>query len=142
MIRRSLLPRSTKPIARNVRPKARRSKPRRGPMRNPDYLAFLRERRCVVCLIEQNGYGITKGDEAWCGRFGCGRVEAAHGPVNGMRSKGPDDGALPLGARHHREQHAIGWPAFEAKYGFSREKEAVAHRALYLIDRENGLDVP
>lgn len=66
---------------------------------------------------------------------GCGRVDPAHGPVNGMSSKGADSGAIPLGRGHHDEQHAIGWDAFEAKYGFSRETEAKVHYRAYELAR-------
>ena len=63
-------------------------------------------------------------------------IDPAHGPVNGRSSKGPDNEAIPLCSHHHEEQHRVGWPAFEAKYGFSREKEAAAHYAAYLLVRE------
>ena len=59
--------------------------------------------------------------------------DPAHGPVNGRGSKGPDNEAIPLCRYHHEEQHRLGWPAFESKYGFSREKEAAAHYAAFLL---------
>lgn len=52
-----------------------------------------------------------------------------------MSSKGADSGAIPLGRGHHDEQHAIGWDAFEAKYGFSRETEAKVHYRAYELAR-------
>lgn len=119
MIRRSKpLARSTKPIPR------RRTKPRRGPMRDREYLAFLRgECKCAVGLR--------------CTCFArVGGCEAAHGPVNGMRSKGPDNEAIPLCPSHHREQHGIGLAAFEVKYGFDWKMEAAAHYKTYLIWKE------
>jgi hypothetical protein len=114
---------------------SRRSKPRRVPVdRNPDYLAFLRyECRCVVCEIIRRR---TPRSARWV-RIVLPQCDAAHGPVNGMGSKGPDTGAIPLCRAHHAEQHHIGWPAFCAKYELDREKEAKAHHALYLLHKEH-----
>lgn len=53
--------------------------------------------------------------------FGCeGRMEAAHVDYagdKGMATKVSDCHALPMCAKHHREQHQIGWPSFERRYG-------------------------
>ena len=118
--------RSTKPIARNVRPKPRRATPRRVSVdRNPAYLDFLRT--YAKCSVSHPVHRTVS----------LGRCDPAHGPVNGMGSKGPDSGAIPLCRLHHEEQHRLGWPAFEAKYGIDREKEAAAFHALYLIWRES-----
>ena len=62
--------------------------------------------------------------------------DPAHGPVNGKGSKGPDNEALPLCRVHHAEQHRVGWPAFEARYGFSREGEAAVWWLAWKIYRE------
>ena len=43
--------------------------------------------------------------------------DPAHGPVNGSRSKGGDDGAISLCRFHHQESHQIGQKAFCEKYG-------------------------
>jgi hypothetical protein len=119
-----------KPRVRPIRPGA----PRRGPVgtdmerwRNPDYLAYLRrECRCVVCWIEH-----------WETVRNC---EASHGPVNGMRSKGPDAEAIPLcnawARGHHGQQHKLGWPEFERKYRFSREQVAKDHFEAFLKWKE------
>lgn len=126
--------RRTGPISRLTPPKKRRSKPRRvGVERNPGYLAWLRERFCVACVALRGE--ATRWEKLPKPVPVCS--DPAHGPVNGMRSKGPDSGAIPLCRHHHIEQHQIGWPAFQAKYGFSREKEAAAHLALYLIVRDS-----
>jgi hypothetical protein len=113
-IKRSPLP------ARTSGPPRKRAKPRRvSVLRDRGYLNWLRyEARCVVC-------------KNWC--FCCDSCEPAHGPVNGRGSKGPDNEAIPLCRYHHEEQHRLGWPAFESKYGFSREKEAAAHYAAFLL---------
>lgn len=117
MIRRSQpLKRSTKPIPR------KRKKARRGPMRDPGYLRFLRAQLCQISYqwIE-NRYCETPRP-----------VQAAHGPVNGMGSKGPDSEAIALCPAHHTEQHRIGWRAFERKYYFSRAEKARLWYAAYL----------
>ena len=135
MIRHCPLKRSMKPIPR------KRAKPRRGPLRDPGYLAFLREEgKCQCCLvfIREAGYcGLTPGSEvALRPAMIAGLCDPAHGPVNGRGSKGPDNGALPLCRVHHKEQHLIGWPAFEAKYGFNREGEAAAWYKAYQVWKE------
>jgi hypothetical protein len=90
-------------------------------MRDPGYLKWLRSLRCRAM---------------WAGlHVSDARVEAAHGPVNGMSQKGPDNEAIPLCVLHHRMQHKIGWPAFEAKYGFSRAEEAKRLYAEYLATK-------
>lgn len=66
-----------------------------------------------------------------------GLCDPAHGPVNGMRSKGPDNEAIPLCRVHHKEQTRIGWQAFEARYGFIRAHEAAAWYQAYLIWKEH-----
>lgn len=97
----------------------RRSKPRRTKQhRDRDYLDWLKERMCAVCLF-------------------IGPCDPAHGPVAGTRLKGPDKESIPLCRPHHDEQHALTWPVFEVKYGFSREREAAAHYAVYLLSKEN-----
>lgn len=60
---------------------------------------------------------------------GCdGKVEAAHvrtGTDGGMSEKPSDWWQVPMCARHHREQHQIGEPAFERKYGVDMKREAL-----------------
>ena len=144
MIRRNPIKRS--PLKRGlVAVSRKRAKPRRGPMRDPGYLVWLRERACVACITAPARLGflpaltkhvlehtvLTDGSRA----FVC---DPAHGPVNGRGSKGSDHGAIPLCRHHHDEQHRVGWPAFEARYGFSREKEAATHYAAYLLVRDAG----
>ena len=125
-----MIRRSTKPIARNVRPKAKPTGKRRVSVtRCPKYLAWLKGRRCVACYQEVRGEApITVA--SWI-------IDAAHGPVNGGSSKGPDDGAISLCRFHHQEQHLMGWTAFQVMYGFSRATEAKAHYTAYLLTREN-----
>ena len=110
----------------------KRAKPRRvSVLRDRGYLDWLSaECLCVACVLLKMIYRDRK-----CAS-GSGPVDPAHGPVNGMRSKGPDDGAIPLCRQHHTEQHEIGWEAFETKYGFSREAEAKTHFAAFQFARE------
>jgi hypothetical protein len=99
----------------------RRSRPRRGPAgippdewRNPPFRRFLTIwGRCAVCLA--------------------GGCDPAHGPVNGGSSKGPDCECIPLCPLHHAEQHAIGWPAFEALHEINRLLIAVRWWAMFQI---------
>ena len=53
------------------------------PVRNPQYLAWIRSLPCVVC-------GITRG------------IEAAHTGPHGLGQKSPDTSAIPLCVKHHR----------------------------------------
>lgn len=127
MIRRTPLKRSTKPIPR------RRAKPRRGPLRDPGYLAFLREEgKCIACMMRL-GETYVRGTLKLIRPGNC---DPAHGPVNGMRSKGPDNEAMPLCRQHHEEQTSLGWPGFEAEYGFDRAREADAWYKAYEIWKE------
>lgn len=114
MIRRTPLQRSRKPIPRK-KAKARRV----SVFRDPAYLKFLRDEcACVVCHDTRL------------------RCDAAHGPVNGMGSKGPDNEAVPLCRRHHQEQHQIGWLPFLHLYQVNWIWEAAAHYERYLTCKE------
>ena len=126
--RRTPLKRSALP-ARTKRPNAKRAKPRRvSVLRDREYLDWLRERRCVACA------SMSRDPRGWIHPWkGC---DPAHGPVNGRGSKGPDNEAIPLCRHHHDEQHRVGWPAVEAKYGFKRRAEAKAHWAAFLLTGE------
>jgi hypothetical protein len=84
-------------------------------VRDRGYLDSLVSLRCVVCLNPEPDQG----------------CDPAHGPVIGAGSKGGDDGAISLCRTHHREQHQIGWPAFETKYGIDRAAISSANYARY-----------
>jgi hypothetical protein len=74
-----------------------------------------------------------------CDQLGRGfiyRCDPMHGPPNGRSQKGPDAGCIPGCRSHHEEQTRIGWPAFEEKYGFIREKEAATWWTAFLIWKE------
>ena len=121
MIRRTPLKRGPAPVRRTAVRKKRATSRRVSVLRDPEYLAFLRERSCVACCI------LTRLAT---------RIDAAHGPVNGRGSKGPDDQAIPLCRRHHQLQHAMGWPRFEKEYGFSREQAAAAHWTAFQLTKD------
>ena len=58
-----------------------------------------------------------------------GNVEAAHvrtGTDGSMGKKPSDCWAIPLCQTHHREQHQIGEPAFERKYGIQMKAIAAS----------------
>lgn len=122
----------------------KRAKPRRGPLRDPGYLAFLREEGdCVVCRILTRqwadrmralGTDVTQLSPRSLLNRAC---DPAHGPVNGMRSKGPDNEALPLCRIHHEEQTSSTHALFAAKYGFEWQIEATGWFAAYQIWKEH-----
>lgn len=94
----------------------RRSKPRRvAVVREPEYLAFLREEgRCPVCLT----HGAPYMKRVWTQI-----IDPAHGKVNGYGSKGSDLEAIPLCRLHHDEMEKLRWPKFCAKYKLDRQRE-------------------
>jgi hypothetical protein len=98
--------------------KKRRSKTRRGPLRDAKYRRWLTAERCAV---SQN---------LLTGRFCDPMCDAAHTENNGMASKGPDFSCAPLCRSHHAEYDA-GREAFETKYGIDMKKVAAEHWARY-----------
>jgi hypothetical protein len=115
------LPARKTPLKRTGRPRAKRPGPSRrvSVVRDRGYLNELVSLRCVVCLNPEPDQG----------------CDPAHGPVNGAGSKGGDDGAISLCRTHHREQHAIGWPAFEEKYIIDRAGIAAELYQRYKTDK-------
>lgn len=117
---------------RRIRPRRRL---RRGPAdiplsewRNAAYRRFLvAAGRCVACVA----FFYRTVGAIWPEEGGC---DPAHGPVNGLSSKGPDSGCVPLCPMHHAEMHRTpgGWPAFERLYGFSRVEQARIWWAAFL----------
>lgn len=110
-----------KPIARSTKPiPRRRARPRRGPMRCPEYRAWLRERRCAAAIITE--------------RDCAGPIDAAHTENNGLSSKGPDSSCAPL-CRSHHKKYDSGRKAFELKYKVDMQKLAAAHWLAYRMER-------
>ena len=75
----------------------RRRKPRRGPIRLPQYRVWIRQQGCCVC-------GSTR------------HVDSAHIGPHGFGQKAPDTNCVPLCRKHHEELHATGRQKFEPKY--------------------------
>jgi hypothetical protein len=69
----------------------KRSKPRRGPERNPAYLAFIRSLQCVCC-----SGGVLRNRLDW------EITEAAHVGPRGFGQKCSDRETIPLCPGHHR----------------------------------------
>lgn len=114
------------PLKRKTPLKKYRSKPRKvAVLRDPKYKAWLRENcECLICV--KTGVPINA--------F-CGRVEAAHVlKTNGMGSKGPDSGCIPLGKGHHRELHNRGAKDFSEKYAISLEFWAALYFDRYRLE--------
>jgi len=97
VIRRRVPLRRSAPLPRGMPPKRlvpvrrKRSRPRRGPERSPEYLAWIRTLGCVVCSRASGESRV---------------IEAAHTNVlgaRGMGQKSSDFSAIPLCAVHHRE---------------------------------------
>ena len=96
------------PPTRNVPIRKKRSRPRRGPDRSPDYLAWIRTLGCVVC--------------SWMGGSAT-FIEAAHtnavGP-KGLSQKTSDFSAIPLCAPLHRDgqdsYHRLGEQRFAQEH--------------------------
>jgi hypothetical protein len=107
-------------IARNSKPiPKRRAKPRRGPMRDPAYRAWLHSKPCAC----------------GCGRMPC---HAAHTQNGGMRMKGPDSSCVPLYPACHTGgplSYDFGRRAFEARHGVDMRAIAARYYAEYLAER-------
>ena len=115
VLRRRVPLRRSVPLPRGLPPKRivpvrkMRSRPRRGPDRSPEYLAWIRTLGCVVCSRVSGGATV---------------VEAAHtnalGP-RGIGQKTSDFSAIPLCSGHHRENldsyHRLGEQGFLHKHG-------------------------
>lgn len=113
-----IMPKRKQPVKR------RATKPRRGPLRDRGFLRFLHVYGvCVACQPSWRAKLNLYYPTAYC--------DPMHGPVNGLSSKGPDNECVPGCRAHHKEQHEIGWPAFEAKYHFDRKAKAAEWWAAY-----------
>jgi hypothetical protein len=134
-LRRSApLPRG-RPPQRRVPLRKKRSRPRRGPDRCPEYLAWIRTLACVVCS-----------------RMSCGAtvIEAAHTHALGRRGMGQetsDFSAIPLCTAHHRENpdsyHRLGEQKFAHQHGIGLKNLVLALQIRFsqreLSDRDLAL---
>lgn len=107
MIQRRTAPkRSTKPIP------SKRSKPRRGPMRSPEYRRWLHEKPCHVC-------GKMPCDPAHTGRNG------------GMSMKSDDSSCVPLCRKCHR-LYDSDRKHFETIVGYDLHEKSAIYYQLFL----------
>ena len=96
--------------------KRKRSKPRRGRVRDPKYLAWLRG---LACILAGSSFSSP------CG----GKTEAAHVGARGLGQKCSDREALPMCANHHRlagDSHHRAGKLFWAHHGFFDVTEVLA----------------
>jgi hypothetical protein len=100
-----------------------RKKPRKGPLRDPKYLAWCRAWWCAI--YSSNPMALLHDCRL--------PLDAAHTQNNGMRSKGPDSSCVPLCRKHHHE-YDDGRAAFEKKYGVDMKALAAEHYARYLTE--------
>jgi hypothetical protein len=119
-LRRSAPLRRGLPPKRHVPVRKKRSRPRRGPDRNPHYLAWIRTLPCVVCGTSS-------------------AVEAAHtnalGP-RGMGQKTSDFSAIPLCSGHHQldtdSYHRLGEERFAREHCIDLPEIVTALNRIYL----------
>jgi hypothetical protein len=114
---RGMAPRRRTPVRK------RRFRPRRGPERDPDYLAWIRTLPCAVCSRVSGGATV---------------IEAAHTNVLGPRGLGQkttDFSAIPLCSGHHRENldsyHLLGEKKFSHKHGIDLKELVRALRSRF-----------
>ncbi len=98
--------------------------------KDPDYLAFIRDFPCILCLLIEEGATQRESDLQRAGLLGVSRVqmsqtEAAHVGDRGLSQKCPDNEAIPLCREHHREgkfsAHKLG-KKFWTRWGIGRDE--------------------
>jgi hypothetical protein len=122
---RKPIKRSTKPIKRSP-VRTRRTTPRRRAGACRPYLDWLKTQPCVITRHRPRDWAYNWRDDAWGYRL----VDPAH--VRTKRLGGDLNNAISLSRHLHSEQHAIGIPAFEAKYGVSMKELAIAQTEEFL----------
>jgi hypothetical protein len=113
---------------RPTRIPSKRAKPRRGPMRDPEYRMWL---RMQVCVAPEN----PEYPQLYSAKHLLAVLDPAHTQNNGIRSKGPDSSCVPL-CRNHHEEYDKNRKAFEKKYGVSMAELAREHYARFLKEKE------
>lgn len=115
MIQRSALPHSSKPINR------KRSKPRRGVVKDPAYLEFISGHKCCVCISWETEQATP--------------TEVAHVGERGLGQKCDDRQTLPICERHHKTGklalHVLG-KAFWGHHGMDRDKLVKEYQEKYV----------
>jgi len=131
VLKRSPLKRSTKPLKRTGKPKAKRSgPPRRGRMRDAKYLAYIRSLTCSVCLSIAREMQVVI---PFSHRLLL-RSEAAHVGERGLGQKCSDRETVPLCATHHRtgkDSHHVLGKKFWAHHGLNRDAIVKELNRLY-----------
>ena len=82
------------------------------PVRDPEYLRFVRSFPCLVCR------------QAW-------RIEAHHFGSKGIGQKPSDFNAVPLCRKHHREAHQLGPVRFQEQHRLDIPSLVVQLNELY-----------
>ncbi len=110
-------------IATRTPIKSKRAKPRRGTLKDPAYLDFIRGHQCCACKM----WGASQSTP----------TEAAHVGERGLGQKCSDREAIPLCATHHRTgalaQHVLG-KKFWAFHGLDRAKLIAQYQERYLVN--------
>lgn len=106
------------PLQRYTFIRKQRTHPRRGPERNPMYLAWIRTLGCAVCSQSPGSPTL---------------VEAAHTNVlgpRGLSQKTSDYSAIPLCSWHHRHNpdsyHVLGESRFASMHGIDLQELVLA----------------
>ncbi len=119
--------------------KRRRSKPRRGPLRDPKYRAWLTSLCCHVCwLIWRHGLSacgdpddeMRSVEQRVVHRHQNYPTDPAHTKNNGTSSKGPDSTCAPL-CRVHHDEYDAGRKDFEKKYSVDMRAVAASYWKRY-----------
>jgi len=122
-MKRTSIARSTKPIQR------KRSKLRRGALKDPAYLDWIRMLPCMICWPRMMFQVALD-----CLPSGLPRSEAAHVGVRGLGQKCSDRESVPLCEVHHRtgaESHHVLGKNFWSFRGLNRDKIIAELNRLY-----------
>ena len=108
--------------------KRKRSKPRRGPVKDAAYLDWLRMLPCCVCAAWRVDFAThTQANQST-------PTEAAHVGARGLSQKCNDREALPICERHHRTgplaQHKLG-KKFWIYHGLDQQKLIAEYQKRY-----------
>jgi hypothetical protein len=142
------------PLKRNQKPlPKKRSKPPRGPFRDPEFIAWVRLWPCIACLrhaypglfwnefkalLGSLARDVAEREAVWVELAGCGRTEAAHVGARGLDQKCDDRDVLPLGSKHHRtgpEAHHVIGRAFWSRHALTQSLGRTMY-ALYLENKK------
>ena len=96
--------------------------PKKKPHRNPEYLAFIRSKPCIICLRKAVAAHVRK--QYWGA---------------GARQKPHDYVAIPLCEEryHHQTFDSIGMEAFEEKYNVDIKREIIYNLMEYVESKRH-----